>query len=112
MLLSLQAKQLDPEFGMDGDDDDGWDTALGYLDACGPGFHLQIARTTSIENNLANSSIRSSTSDLGTNILLDESQKEKVQPIPSRQTHTGPAAIEFLTLGIPAMKRVKCLAAA
>lgn len=40
-----QAKQFDPEFGHE-DDQEEWDDALGYLDACGPGFNL-IARTSS-----------------------------------------------------------------
>ncbi len=39
-------------------DEDGWDEALGYMDACGPGWHLQIARTTS-DDGLANESLRS-----------------------------------------------------
>ena len=38
-------------------DEDGWDEALGYMDACGPGWHLQIARTTS-DDGLANESLR------------------------------------------------------
>ena len=39
-------------------DEDGWDEALGYMDACGPGWNLQIARTTS-DDGLANESLRS-----------------------------------------------------
>ena len=39
-------------------DEDGWDEALGYMDACGPGWHLQIARTTS-DDGLANESLKS-----------------------------------------------------
>lgn len=61
---------------MDGDDEDGWDTALGYLDACGPGYHLQIARTTSMDKHLG-ASMKSSSGSLG-NFLMDDSQKEKV----------------------------------
>ena len=75
--VRAQAKQLDPEFGMDGEDEDGWDEALGYLDACGPGFHLQIARTASADKNLVSSSVVSNGSDLS-NLLIDDSQKEKV----------------------------------
>jgi len=40
-----QAKQFDPEFGHE-DTEEEWDDALGYLDACGPGFNM-IARTSS-----------------------------------------------------------------
>ena len=76
--MYVQAKQLDPDFGMDGEDEDGWDEALGYLDACGPGFHLQIARTASADKNLVSSSVVSNGSDLS-NLLIDESQKEKVR---------------------------------
>ena len=43
---------------MQAGDEDGWDEALGYMDACGPGWHLQIARTTS-DDGLANESLRS-----------------------------------------------------
>ena len=75
--MAAQAKQLDPDFGMDGEDEDGWDEALGYLDACGPGFHLQIARTASADKNLVSSSVVSNGSDLS-NLLIDDSQKEKV----------------------------------
>lgn len=39
-----QAKQFDPEQADDAEEE--WDDALGYLDACGPGFNL-IARTSS-----------------------------------------------------------------
>lgn len=73
----MQAKQLDPDFGLDGDDEDGWETALGYLEACGPGYHLQMARTTSLEKTLTSSSLLSENSDYG-NFLMDDSQKEKV----------------------------------
>lgn len=77
----LKAKQLDPDFGMEGDDDDGWDDALGYLDACGPGVQHQIARTTSMEQNLAGaSSMASNASDMS--LMVDESQKDKVTPPP------------------------------
>ncbi|KAK9824568.1 hypothetical protein WJX72_011385 [[Myrmecia] bisecta] len=69
-----QAKQFDPSYGAEGDDDDGWDAALGYLDACGPGWHLQIARTTSVDKNLGYSLV-SHGSDLST-LLLEESQRE------------------------------------
>ncbi|DBB07477.1 TPA: hypothetical protein ACH3X3_008948 [Trebouxia sp. C0006] len=40
-----QAKQFDPEFGREEEQEE-WDDALGYLDACGPGFNM-IARTSS-----------------------------------------------------------------
>ena len=40
-----QAKQFDPDFKNE-DGEEEWDDALGYLDACGPGFNL-IARTSS-----------------------------------------------------------------
>ena len=40
-----QAKQFDPDFKNE-DAEEEWDDALGYLDACGPGFNL-IARTSS-----------------------------------------------------------------
>ena len=66
---------------MDGLDEDGWDEALKYLDACGPGFHLQIARTTSVERDLARSSLLSQGSDLST-LLMEDSHKEPVGPLP------------------------------
>ena len=40
-----QAKQFDPDFKNE-DAEEEWDDALGYLDACGPGFNM-IARTSS-----------------------------------------------------------------
>ena len=40
-----QAKQFDPDFKNE-DGEEEWDDALGYLEACGPGFNL-IARTSS-----------------------------------------------------------------
>jgi len=67
---------------MEGDDEDGWDDALGYLDACGPGVQHQIARTTSMEQNLAgDSSVASNASEMS-QLLVDESQKEKVPSPP------------------------------
>ena len=42
--VNEQAKQFDPEQAEDAEEE--WDDALGYLDACGPGFNL-IARTSS-----------------------------------------------------------------
>lgn len=41
-LLPDQARQMDPEYGRQAGDEDGWDEALGYADACGPGWHLQV----------------------------------------------------------------------
>ena len=42
--MQEQAKQFDPNHAEDPEEE--WDDALGYLDACGPGFNL-IARTSS-----------------------------------------------------------------
>lgn len=61
---------------MDGDDEDGWEDALGYLDACGPGVHLQIGRMSSDKQ----SGSLVSTSSGGFGILLDESQRDHVCP--------------------------------
>lgn len=77
-LRLLQAKQLDPDFGLDDEDEDGWDDALGYLDACGPGIQHQIARTTSLENNLGASSLKSNGSET-VQFSVDDSQKDKVE---------------------------------
>ena len=74
----MQAKQLDPDFGMDMEDEDGWDDALGYLEACGPGVQHQIARTTSLERTLTSSSLMSNGSE-ASQFLVDESQKDKVK---------------------------------
>ena len=72
-----QAKQLDPDFGLDVEDDDGWDDALGYLEACGPGVQHQIARTTSLERTLTSSSLLSNGSE-ASQFLVDDSHKDKV----------------------------------
>ena len=69
-----QAKQLDPEFGMDGGDEDGWEDALGYLDACGPGVHLQIGRLSSDKRSNSLRSIGSG----GMGVLFDDSLRDKV----------------------------------
>ncbi|EIE26801.1 hypothetical protein COCSUDRAFT_59309 [Coccomyxa subellipsoidea C-169] len=70
-----QARQMDPEYGLQAGDEDGWDEALGYMDACGPGWHLQIARTTS-DDGLANSSLISHASGLS-NCFLGDSQRSR-----------------------------------
>ena len=75
----LQAKQLDPDFGLDVEDEDGWDDALGYLDACGPGVQHQIARTTSLERTLTSSSLLSNGSETS-QLFADDSHKDKVMP--------------------------------
>ena len=72
--LHLQAKQFDPDFGMDGDDEDGWEDALRHLDACGPGVHLQIGRTSSDRRE---GSLKS-TSSGGLGVLFDDSLRDKV----------------------------------
>lgn len=59
--------------GVQAGDEDGWDEALGYMEACGPGWHLQIARTTS-DDGLANSSLISHASGLS-NCFLGDSQR-------------------------------------
>lgn len=79
IVWMLQAKQLDPDFGLDGDGDDGWDDALGYLEACGPGVQHQIARTTSLEQTLASASLASNGSEAA-HFLVDNSQRDKVVP--------------------------------
>lgn len=61
-----QAKQLDPTYGQEVGDEDTWDAALGYLDACGGGYRLQIARTASMDNPLEHSVMGSS------QLLLEE----------------------------------------
>ncbi|CAL8467141.1 g6677 [Coccomyxa elongata] len=70
-----QARQMDPQYGLQAGDEDGWDEALGYMDACGPGWHLQIARTTS-DDGLANSSLISHASGLST-CFLGDSQRSR-----------------------------------
>ncbi len=80
LLCILQAKQLDPDFGLDVEDEDGWDDALGYLEACGPGVQHQIARTNSLERTLTSSSLLSNGSD-ASQFLVDDSQKDKVNII-------------------------------
>ena len=64
--------------GAQAGDEDGWDEALGYMDACGPGWHLQIARTTS-DDGLANSSLISHASGLS-NCFLGDSQRSVRTP--------------------------------
>lgn len=76
--LLKQAKQLDPEFGMDGGDEDGWEDALGYLDACGPGVHLQIGRLSSDKRSNSLRSIGSG----GMGVLFDDSLRDKVDHRP------------------------------
>jgi hypothetical protein len=71
---------MDPEYGRHSADSDGWDDALGYMDACGPGWHLQIARTTS-DDGLANGSLISHASGLST-CLLGESHPRSVRARP------------------------------
>lgn len=69
---------MDPEYGRQAGDEDGWDEALGYMDACGPGWHLQIARTTS-DDGLANTgSLISHPSGLST-CFLGDSQPRSVR---------------------------------
>ncbi|KAL3147791.1 hypothetical protein ABBQ32_002520 [Trebouxia sp. C0010 RCD-2024] len=70
-----QAKQFDPDFQNE-DAEEEWDDALGYLDACGPGFNL-IARTSSEfgENHAKNHSLVSQDSGVSkslNSLLLDE----------------------------------------
>lgn len=70
-----QAKQFDPDFQNE-DAEEEWDDALGYLDACGPGFNL-IARTSSEfgENHSKNHSLVSQDSGVSkslNSLLLDE----------------------------------------
>lgn len=67
-----QTRQFDPE--LTGDEDGGWDDALRYLNACGPGFHLQIARTVSTDQTLGASMV-SQGSGISTALLADESQR-------------------------------------
>ena len=57
-------------------DEDGWDEALGYMDACGPGWHLQIARTTS-DDGLANESLKS----LSNCMLSDSTRSVSLFPL-------------------------------
>lgn len=53
-----QAKQFDPDYGKNaGDEEDGWDEALGYLGACGTGINLQIGRTVSVDKGLGKTSL-------------------------------------------------------
>lgn len=61
-----QAKQLDPTYGKEPGDEDTWDEALGYLDACGGGYRLQIGRTASMDKPLEHSVMGSS------QLLLDD----------------------------------------
>lgn len=70
-----QAKQFDPDFKNE-DAEEEWDDALGYLDACGPGFNL-IARTSSEfgENNARTPGLVSQDSGVSkslNSLLLDE----------------------------------------
>ena len=77
-VAPAQARQMDPEYGRQAGDEDGWDEALGYMDACGPGWHLQIARTTS-DDGLANTgSLISHPSGLST-CFLGDSQPRSVR---------------------------------
>lgn len=78
-------------------DEDGWDEALGYLDACGPGWHLQIARTKSEDFNLSSSSLLSTGSGLSTVLLGDSARNER--PLAER-AERGPGELGEATKGI------------
>ncbi|KAK9843420.1 hypothetical protein WJX81_001473 [Elliptochloris bilobata] len=97
-----QARQLDPEYGLQAGDEDGWDEALGYLDACGPGWHLQIARTTSEEFNLSSSSLVSTGSGLSTVLLGDSARNER--PLAGR-SERPPGELGEATKGIVQVAR-------
>ena len=68
---SFQTHRLSVQAG----DEDGWDEALSYMDACGPGWHLQIARTTS-DDGLANESLKSLS-----NCMLSDSTRSVSKPM-------------------------------
>ena len=73
--MQEHAKQFDPDFKNE-DAEEEWDDALGYLDACGPGFNL-IARTSSefSEHHARNHSLVSQDSGVSkslNSLLLDE----------------------------------------
>lgn len=68
-----QSRQLGPR-PTDDDEQDNWDEALGFLDACGPVSRGHIARTVSAEHGLG-ASLRSHGSGLSGG-WLEESQRE------------------------------------
>ena len=78
-------------------DEDGWDEALGYLDACGPGWHLQIARTKSEDFNLSSSSLLSTGSGVSTVLLGDSARNER--PLAER-AERGPGELGEATKNI------------
>lgn len=93
-----QAKQFDPEQAEDAEEE--WDNALGYLDACGPGFNL-IARTSSefAEPHLNRTQSLLSQDSAGskslTSLLMDDySLKEVLLLVP----HTLLSIISYLWL--------------
>lgn len=78
-----QSRQLGPR-PTDDDEQDNWDEALGFLDACGPVSRGHIARTVSAEHGLG-ASLRSHGSGLSGG-WLEESQREVGNPVePSSQ---------------------------
>ena len=80
-------------------DEDGWDEALGYLDACGPGWHLQIARTKSEDFNLL-----STGSGLSTVLLGDSARHER--PL-AEHSERAPGELGEATKGIVQARGLK-----